>query len=884
MEDLDVGEGTDLVAFVGADGRLTHLNTAGRALLGVEPDADVTSTRFDRFVADEALAAALAVADRVWSGDTTLRADGGDVDVFLVCTASPRPPGGVTVVARVLDGKRAGERFLAELEREWQSLDDAEDIMALATRRLGRHIGADRCAYARTEADEDHFVMSGDHATGLPHLVGRFAMSQFGEGCLRAMRAGEPWVVADSGDDDRLRGDDLAAYEVTGIRAVICLPLLKKGRFVAAMAVHQATVRRWTAAEVDLVAAVVNRCWESLERTHAGRALRDSEQRYRLLVERATDGIWMVDHDLRFVEVNPAGCALLGYDRAELLGRTATDLVVSERGDASDELVSPSSSPHEVNQVLEVRRADGTVLALELAVQGTPTGWQAIARDVTARQRAEAERELLRQHEHEIAEALQRSLLPRRLPALERLAAAARYLPASTHAQTGGDWYEVLHISASTVALSVGDVVGKGPTAAAVMGQLRSALASYLLDGHSPAGALERLDTFARRVNGAAGSTCACLTFDWSNGLLRWSVAGHPPPVLASGGDARFLDEGGGPVLGVRGRATYREATAVLAPGASIVLYTDGLVERRDAPIDAGLDRLLDVVRAGSGSSPDALARSVTDTMLVDGHDDDVALLVVRYVPEPLLRPGVPAEPAQLAVMRRAVDAWAAEAGLSPDTLDDLQLALGEAAANAVDHAYPDERGDFDYEVARTVEGGVDVVVRDRGRWRPEPADNGSRGRGLRLIKALSERSNFDHGDGTGTTVRFRLAPETTELPAAPRPDPVEPPVDVDDPVLAVELTGDLDLARVEEVRAELLARIATAVHLRVEVDLTRLRYLSSSGIALLLDLASAATRVDSTLTVTAARGSAPARILELSGLDGISTGSNLSVHTAPAG
>ncbi|WP_245886890.1 SpoIIE family protein phosphatase [Umezawaea tangerina] len=874
MEDLDVGEGSDIVAFVGPDGRLAHLNPVGRALLGLGADADVTGTRFDRFLVDGALAAALASADRVWSGDTTLRGDGDDVAVFLVCATAP--DGGLTVVARVRADTGADGRFLADLEREWQALDDAEAVMALATRRLGRHLGADRCAYARTEADEDHFVMSGDHATGLPHLAGRFAMSQFGEGCLRAMRAGEPWVVADSLDDDRLRDDDLAAYEVTGIRAVICLPLLKNGRFAAAMAVHQATARKWTAAEVDLVAAVVNRCWESVERTHADRALRDSEQRYRLLVERATDGIWIVDRGLRFVEVNPAACALLGYERAELLGTSVTDIVVSGPENALD---GPSA---EVTDVWDVRRADGTVLSLELGVQGTPTGWQAIARDVTARRRADAERELLLRHEHEIAETLQRSLLPRRLPDLPRLAASARYLPASTYGRTGGDWYEVLQIADSTVALSVGDVVGKGPTAAAVMGQLRSALASYLLDGHSPAGALERLDTFALRVNGAAGSTCACLTFDWSNGLLRWAVAGHPPPVLADGGEARFLEGRAGPVLGVRGRTTYREETALLAPGASIVLYTDGLVERRDVPIDDGLGRLLDVVRAGSGSAPDALTGAVTDAMLADGHDDDVALLVVRYLPASLRGLGVPAESAQLGVMRRAVDGWAAQAGLAPDTVDDLQLALGEAAANAVDHAYPDGGGDFDYEVARTTAGGVDVVVRDHGRWRPVPADNGTRGRGLKIIKALAERSTFDHGDGTGTTVRFRLAPEKTELPAESHPAPEQPRTDADGAGLVLELTGDLDLAEVQEVRAGLLARIAAAAHLRVEVDLTRLRYLSSSGIALLLDLAAAATRVDGTLGVTAARGSGPARILELSGLDGISTGSNLSVRTVP--
>ncbi|MFD9734889.1 SpoIIE family protein phosphatase [Umezawaea sp. NPDC059074] len=875
MEDLDAGGLSHLVATVGADGSFAELNAAGRAILGIGPAADVTSTRFDRFVADEALIAVLAAPDRAWSGDTSLRVDGVDVEVFLVCTTSSEPPGGLTVVARVLAGQGVDERFLADLEREWQSVEDAEQVMALATRLLGEHLGVDRCAYARTEADEDHFVMSGDHATGLPHLTGRFAMSQFGEGCLRAMRAGGAWVVDDSRVDDRLRDDDPAAYQATGIRAVICQPLMRKGRFVAAMAVHQATARRWTPAEIALVAAVVDRCGESLERANVARALRDSEQRYRLLVERATDGIWVLDEKLRFVEVNPAACALLGYDRADLLGTSVTDLFVSGYESTVAEL---SATTREANEVWEVRRADGTVLALELSVQGTPTGVQAIARDVTARQREETERELLRQHEHEIAETLQRSLLPRRLPELPRLAASARYLPASALAQTGGDWYEVLQISDTTVALSVGDVVGKGPTAAAVMGQLRTALAISLLDGHSPAAALERLDAFALRVNGAAGSTCACLTFDWSTGLLRWAVAGHPPPVLVNAGAARFLDEGGGPVLGVRGRDAYREEMAVLAPGASVVLYTDGLVERRDAPIDTGLERLLDAVRAGGGLAPDALAHEVTDALLADGHDDDVALLAVRYLPESLVRRGVPAESVQLGVMRRAVEEWASGTGLSPDALDDLQLALGEAAANAVDHAYPHDPGDFDYEVTRTAEGRIDVVVRDRGRWRPEPTDNGNRGRGVRIIEALSERAVFDRGP-TGTTLRFRLAADTVGLPVASHPGPAP---DDSAGALAVRLTGDLDLARVREVRAELLARISAAARLRVEVDLTRLRYLSSSGIALLLDLAAETTRTGGRLTVTAARGSAPARILELSGLDGISTGSNLVVATAP--
>jgi anti-anti-sigma factor len=873
------GPALDLVAYLEADGRLSHLNDAGRRLLGLGPGDDITGTRLADFatrpagVAEHVLA--VAARDRVWSGDLVLDGRAGPVEVFLVCTAHG---GSCTVVAHEVG---ADERFVAGLEVGMQALEDSEDIMALATRRLGDHLGVDRCAYARTEADEDHFVMSGDHATGLPHLTGRFAMAQFGEGCLRAMRAGEPWVVHDSATDPRLAPEDLEAYRVTGIRAVICLPLHKSGRFVAAMAVHQATVRQWTRTEVDLVGVVVNRCWESMQRTHASRALHESEERYRLLVERATDSIWMVDHDLRFVDANQAACDLLGYARIDLLGRTVADLVVAEHGHRLADLVAKPSTEQVVTEVWDVRRADGTVVSLELSIQSTPVGLQAISRDVTARLRAEAERELLLRREHEIAQALQQSLLPRDLPALERLTASARYLPASTHVQTGGDWYEVLPVGESVVALSVGDVVGKGPRAAAVMGQLRSALAGYLLDGHTPAAALERLDAFARRIDGAAGTTCACLTLDLATGELCWTAAGHPPPLVVERENSRFLT-GGGAVLGAPDRSPYLEHRTVLEPGTSIVLYTDGLVERRDAVIDEGLDRLLRTAADARDLPPEGLAGAITDVLLADGHDDDVALVVVRHVPAPL-RESLPAEATELGAMRRRVDRWATAAGLSRDLLDDLQLALGEAAANAVDHAYPRSTGEFDYEVARDAWGGVEVVVRDHGRWRPEPVDNGHRGRGMRIIRALSDVATFEHDD-SGTTVAFHLSAPTAPAPRPPVEEfPAPAGLTVEDDggeAQVLRLTGDLDLTTVDGLRGVVLDRIGSTGSPRTDVDLTGLSYLSSSGIALLLEAAATAARAGRSLAVLAKEGSAPARILELSGLTGVSTGQDLAVRT----
>jgi anti-anti-sigma factor len=751
------------------------------------------------------------------------------------------------------------DRFLGLLDRESQRLDGAEELMSLATRLLGEHLGVDRCAYARAEEDENHFVMSGDHSTGLPPLPGRFAMREFGNGCLAAMRAGEPWVVDDSLTDPRLDEEDLAAYRLTGIRAVICLPLLRGGRFVAAMAVHQATVRHWTPDEVGLVSVVVNRCWESMQRVHADRALRDSELRHRQLVERATDAIWLLDHDTRFVAVNPATTTLLGYEPAQLLGTAVADVV--EGG-----LPTEESTSH----VVTARRADGTSIALELSVQRTPTGLQAIGRDVTERQRAEAERELLLQREHEIAAALQESLLPRELPALPRLAAAARYLPAAQHSQIGGDWYELVPIGATRVGLSVGDVVGKGPAAAAVMGQLRSALTGYLLDGHSPAEALRRLDTFAARVNGAAGSTCLCMIFDWSSGDLCWAAAGHPPPLVLDPSGARLLATETGPVLGAGGPALVHQHHTAFPQGASVVLYTDGLVERRGEILDQGLRRLVDLVGDSACLGPEALVRWIVTAMLTDGQSDDVALVVARHLPAPAHR-HVPASADELAGLRRTATAWALVAGLSEDSAYDLELTLGEAAANVVDHAYPDDAGTFDVSLECTGRG-VRVTVADRGRWRPPPADAGCRGRGLHLIRSICEEVDLT-ADENGTTIRFHVPAVPDTRTSAPLPQPPEHTAvsgladGADDRVQLIRLTGDLDSATVADVRDPLLTRIGEQDDRPVEVDLTGLDYLSSSGIALLLEAAELAKGRGRLMTVVTAPRGAPTRILELSGI-----------------
>ena len=465
--------------------------------------------------------------------------------------------------------------------------------------------------------------------------------------------------------------------------------------------------------------------------------------------------------------------------------------------------------------------------------------------------------------EHHVADTLQRSLLPQRLPELPRLALDARYLPGADGVAAGGDWYDVIELDEHRVAIVVGDVVGQGATAAAVMGQLRSALAAALLQGHGPAAALELLDRFAGRVPGARASTAACVTLDWTAGRVSWARAGHPPPLLAGPDGVQPLDgDGHGPVLGLGDRAPYGEGTARVQPGASLILYTDGLVERRGEVIDDGLGRLADAVAHHSDSDPAALVPALLAELADLGRSsDDIALIAARLMPT-ALRERLPAEPAQLSVMRREVRRWAAAAGLTPDRSDDLLLALGEAAANAVEHAYRDgATGDWTYEVDRDGDGSVRVVVQDWGSWRPPPADPGFRGRGVAFVHHLADEVDIERG-ASGTTVRFRLGAGDGAAPA-PIPAPR-----AEDGAPVAELRGELDLSNVETLRADLLARLAALpAGARFTLDLRATTYLPSAGIGLLLELTDGARARGVDLHVLTEPDGLAARACALAGL-----------------
>jgi len=354
--------------------------------------------------------------------------------------------------------------------------------------------------------------------------------------------------------------------------------------------------------------------------------------------------------------------------------------------------------------------------------------------------------------QRETALALQRAILgPSNLPA----GFAVRYEPATRPLKVGGDWYDTFPLPDGRIAIVVGDCVGHGLEAATVMGQLRSACRALLLQDRSPAGALSALDRFAATLPGALCTTVFCAVLDPATGDLVYSGAGHPPGVLVHpDGAARLLDEGRSLPLAVRPDLPRPEASTAVPARATLLLYTDGLVERRRRSLDAGIDQAVAAVRAGRHVPVEELAtRIMTGLAPGSGYEDDVALLVYRH-PAPL-EVDFPAEAAELAPVRHALRRWLDRCDLTAQQALDVLIAAGEACANAVEHGHRRSPGARVSLRATALADRVALVVADSGQWRePEPGAAPHRGRGLELIRALMHDVTVLTGSA-GTTVEM---------------------------------------------------------------------------------------------------------------------------------
>jgi PAS domain S-box-containing protein len=341
---------------------------------------------------------------------------------------------------------------------------------------------------------------------------------------------------------------------------------------------------------------------------------------------------------------------------------------------------------------------------------------------------------------------------------------AARYTPAVPPLEVGGDWYDVISLPGHRTGVVAGDCVGRGLPAAAVMGQLRSASQAVLLRAPGPAEALTDLDTFASRIPGAECASVFCAIIDPEAGTVTYSCAGHPPPILVTAGaDYRLLDQARSLPLAMLPADWRRsQATAELPPGATLMLSNDGLVERRNQPLDQGIGAAAATVAQHAQDHPDDVADHVTSAMTpAAGYEDDVAILIYRHPPAPLTVQVSADDPSCLALLRAKLRLWLPAAGIGRREAGDIMIAAGEATANAVEHATADRRaGSAPVQItftARAAHTMIQLTVADTGSWRPPPADReqpapGTRGHGIIFMHALMDDVTIDPS-AHGTTV-----------------------------------------------------------------------------------------------------------------------------------
>jgi serine phosphatase RsbU (regulator of sigma subunit)/anti-sigma regulatory factor (Ser/Thr protein kinase) len=353
----------------------------------------------------------------------------------------------------------------------------------------------------------------------------------------------------------------------------------------------------------------------------------------------------------------------------------------------------------------------------------------------------------------QIAATLQRSLLPRKLPQVPGLRMAARYLPAADESAVGGDWYDVIELDNHRIGFVIGDVAGHGMAAATFMGQLRSAIRAYALDTEGPGEVITKLAEFSDRMHSRM-ATVIYATLNLNTWQVRIARAGHPYPLLLrAGGSAEFLTEAGGPPLGTVGGQVYDEQSVTLSAGETLLLYTDGLIERRGQQLAEGEAALMEVA-VSAPDEPELKCQAITSELTKDiAIADDIAVLVAETVGlNELLEVEVPAAPAQLATARHLIRRWVEANHGTDDDCAAFAIAVTEACANSIEHAYGP--GDATIELrASLVDGLAAVTIRDHGGWR-EPR-GGNRGRGILIMREFMDEVSIER-TGQGTTVDLR--------------------------------------------------------------------------------------------------------------------------------
>jgi anti-sigma regulatory factor (Ser/Thr protein kinase) len=367
--------------------------------------------------------------------------------------------------------------------------------------------------------------------------------------------------------------------------------------------------------------------------------------------------------------------------------------------------------------------------------------------------------------EHHVADTLQRALLPERLPVDDRLAFDAAYLPGAQEAIVGGDWYDAFRLPDGRIAFSIGDVAGHGLRAAIVMGEVRQAFRAAALNPNSPSLVLERANTIVNMRANPVMVTAMFGIVDPRDGMVTYASAGHPAPLLALPcGIVSLLPKDGVP-LGIVDSIGATDWVFTVPPGALFTAYTDGLIEYSRDVIE-GENRLLAAAREGVVRIDAEPARALLRRIFADrDNTDDVATLTVSAadVPSTVFAFTFSALPMAVPLVRRSLERFAHGVGLDDDGRFALLTAVGEAVANAVEHAYLGPPGLVRVN-ANAAGDSLVVTVEDEGKWKPAQRRD-ERGRGLPLMRALMDGVEIRTHQAR-TEVRLTMALSERRIPA----------------------------------------------------------------------------------------------------------------------
>jgi anti-anti-sigma factor len=593
-------------------------------------------------------------------------------------------------------------------------------------------------------------------------------------------------------------------------------------------------------------------------------ALRASEERFRIAFEQAPIGVSLLDLEGNFVQVNDAYCRITRRSREELM--QAGPAAVTHPDDVAFtqyamRLLSAGKVPL---CRFEKRYVDaaGEPIWVELSgsvfrdAEGRPQYLIGMLQDLSERR---------------VAHTLQRSMLTTHLPQVDGVELAARYLPGTRQTEVSGDWYDVIPLPDGRLGVVIGDVVGRGIEAAATMSQLRTALRAYAVEGIEPAVVVAKLHCLVEHLHVGMSTTLVYLDFDPFTREVRYVSAGHLPVLhVPAAGESRFLPGARSTPLGTApaGGAIPQERF-VLAPGDTVLLYTDGLVERRDDSIDSRLEQL----RAAFAEGPPQLQAALKHLTATLGGDetlrqDDVALLALRVSAASGRHFTAAIAPVaeQLAALRGDLRAWLADAGATASEAGDLLIAVGEACANAIEHAGAARDSAIDVR-GRLVGRDVVLRVRDRGCWRRAAART-ERGHGLRLMRVLMDDINIVSGsDGTRVELRRRLASRAALAAVEPDDEPGEDRATLaftrERGVTVARLVGEVDLAGIAGLGRDLAGAVPDSDRGLV-LDLDGVDYLDSAGLHLLHDAAHTLAARGQALRLAVAPGAAVRRLLKL--------------------